>query len=104
MQILPQDLRYALRMLHKNPGFTTVAVLTLALGIGANTAIFTVVNAVMLRPLSYPEPDRMVMLAESSPPWAPGGIWLQIDHPEFLVVREQTKVFDSIAAYYNGGV
>jgi len=104
MSTLLQDLRYALRVLRKSPGFAAVAVLTLALGIGANTAIFSVVNAVMLRPLSYPEPDRMVMLEESSAPWAPGSIWLNIDRPEFLVVREQTQVFDSIAAYDNGGV
>jgi putative ABC transport system permease protein len=91
-----QDIRFGLRMLRKSPGFTAVAILTLAIGIGANTAIFSVVNAVILQPLSYPNPDRLVELELTVPK---GGNQDVASIPRFNVWREQTRVFDSVAAY-----
>jgi putative ABC transport system permease protein len=94
MNTLWQDLRYAVRMLWKNPGMTMVAIIALALGIGANTAIFSVVNAVVLRPLPYHEPHRLVRLTEDSPQVPQ----MSISYPNFLDWREQNRVFESIAA------
>jgi len=90
-----QDLRYGLRMLRRSPGFTFIAVLTLALGIGANTAIFSVVNAVLLRPLPYRDPDRLVMLNYYR------AIMLNdfALAAEFLEWRDQAKSFEQIGAY-----
>ena len=97
MGTLIQDLRYGLRMLAKNPGFTAVAVLTLALGIGANTAIFSVVNAVLLRPLPYPDSDRLVQVWSTNPRTNRWGDW--VSYPNFVDWREQNKVFENIATY-----
>ena len=87
------DIRFALRQLRKSPGFTLVAVLTLALGIGANTAIFSVINAVLLRPLPYPEANRIVTLNESTPSQPE----ISISWPNFLDWKAESSVFESLA-------
>src|ERR1700720_447426 len=88
------NLRLALRMLAKNPGFTAVAVLTLALGIGANTAIFSIVNAVLLQPLPYPDADRIMVLNESSGPGQDYSVAL----PDYFDWRNDNTVFEHLAA------
>src|SRR4051812_31032370 len=88
-------MRFALRQLLKNPGFTAVAVLTLALGIGANTAIFSVVNGVLLKPLPYPKPERLVTLWERSP--ERGVDQERISGPNFMDWREQSSSFEQMS-------
>jgi putative ABC transport system permease protein len=88
------DFRYALRQLAKSPAFTAVAVLTLALGIGANTAIFSIVNAVLLRPLPYPDPDRIMVMSESSGP----GQDFSVALPDYFDWRNDNTVFEHLAA------
>src|SRR5215813_3215169 len=95
MQALWQDLRYGARMLMKKPGFTLIAVATLALGIGANTAIFSVVKAALLRPLPYPESGRLVRVMEYLPNF---GVAL-ISYPNFTDWRAKQKVFESIGVH-----
>ena len=93
MATLLLDLRYAFRLLAKSPGFTAVAVLTLALGIGANTAIFTVVNAVLLRPLGFRDPSRLVLVAEQS-----SYPTISTSYENYLDWRDQSHMFESLEA------
>ena len=92
LERLMQDLRYGLRMLAKSPGFTAVAILTLALGIGANTALFSVVNGVLFNPLPYPYPEQLVWLAESKPNFATGSI----SFPNFQDWQKNNQTFTSM--------
>src|SRR3984893_17174956 len=88
-----QDLRYAARTLRKNPGFTAIAILTLALGIGANTAVFSVVNSVLMNPLPYPHPDQLVTLHESKPNFRAGSI----SYPNFRDWQRNNHSFSAVA-------
>ncbi|PYX99540.1 MAG: ABC transporter permease, partial [Acidobacteria bacterium] len=94
-----QDLRYGARMLAKSPGFALIAILTLALGIGANTAIFSVVNGVLLNPLPYPHPEQIVSLFTEMPNFKNGSI----SYPNFEDWRRMNRSFSSIAAYRSTG-
>ncbi|MGA7554496.1 MAG: ABC transporter permease, partial [Candidatus Acidiferrales bacterium] len=95
MATLMQDLKYAVRMLARNRGFTIVAVLTLALGIGANTALFSVANAVLLEPLPFPAPQQLVALYESRVQF----VRASISYPNFLDWQRENHTFSSLAAF-----
>ena len=94
LEQLFEDIRFGLRLLRKNPGFTTVAMLTLALGIGANTAVFSVVYAVLLRPLPYKDPSSLVVLNETTPMVGT----VSVSYPNFLDWRSQSRTFSEMAA------
>jgi predicted permease len=93
MTTLTEDIRYGIRMLRQAPGFTLIVVLTLALGIGANTALFSVVNGVLLHPLPYPEPEQLVRLHESKPSFETGSI----SYPNFRDWQKENKTFSAMA-------
>jgi predicted permease len=99
LETLISDIRHAFRVLRHSPGFAATAIAVLALGIGASTAIFSVVNAVLLEPLPFPHPDRIVMLMNSSPQ----GNFPAASVPKYNVWRRQTQVLSDIAAYDTGG-
>src|SRR5262245_43957796 len=97
MDSLIKDIRYGIRSLLKRPGFTAIALVALALGIGANTAIFSLVNAVVLRPLPFPEPDRLVWV------WGfvrNGPTRASVGPLDFVDYRNQNKTFENLAATY----
>ena len=95
MDTLFKDLKFGVRGLLKRPGFTVIAVLTLALGIGANTAIFSVVNATLMRPLPVVDPDRLVFVFNGPP----GSVF---SYPDYAALRDQNNVLDGLIAW--GGI
>jgi predicted permease len=102
MDNLRKDLQHALRTLRRQPGFTIVTILTLALGIGANTAIFSVVNGVLLRPLEYPHPEQLEFLSTTFLKLGFDQFWMTL--PEFLEFRDHNSTFQSVGAYSTGAV
>ena len=100
MDSLLRDVRHAARNLARTPAFALVTILTLALGIGANTAIFSVVNAVILRPLGYPQPERLIYISSQFPQMGFDQFW--VSPPEFLEFQERTRAFSVVGAFTTG--
>src|SRR3977135_2883741 len=98
---LLQDTKYGARMLRKSPGLTSVAVLSLALGMGAISTIFSFVNGIMLRPLPYPRAERLVRLSETA--CKQGEASMRVSYPNYLDWREQNHSFEDIACFETGG-
>src|SRR4029079_15246401 len=92
-----RDLRYGLRTLIRNPGFTAICILVLAIGVGANTAIFSVVNGVLLRPLPFKDPNQLVLIRDLQPPADD----TPMDYDEYRDWREQGQLFEGVAAFFD---
>jgi len=99
METLWLDVKHSFRLLRQSPGFTATAIAALALGIGANTAIFSVINTVLLKPLAFPDPERIVTLMN----WSPQGSFPAASVPKYNTWRRQTKVLEDVSAYDTGG-
>ena len=102
MDNLRKDIQYALRALRRQPGFALITVLTLALGIGANTAVFSAVNGVLLRPLGYPQPDRLEYITSQFPGLGFDQFWVSL--PEFVEFKQHNQAFSNVGAYNIGAV
>jgi len=102
MDRLLQDVRAAWRSVRKNPGYAALTVATLALGIGANTAMFSVLNSVVLRPLPYPEPGQLLLIRSQFPALGFDRFWVSV--PEFVEYRDQNRSFEQVGGYRAGAV
>lgn len=100
MRNLLQDLRFAVRQLRKSPGFALTTIVTLALGIGATTAMFSLINTVLLRPLPFPEPDRLMIASPIDRTAVKSGVPTSISYPDFFDWRSRQHSFDAIASYH----
>ena len=100
MSNLLQDLRFAIRQLRKSPGFALTTILTLALGIGATTAIFSLINAVLLRPPPFPEPQRLMSVGEIHTSVTRSGPPESLSYPDFFDWRTRNRTFESLASYH----
>src|SRR5258706_9960784 len=105
MQTLLQDIRYGIRGLFKNPGFAIAAILCLGLGIGATTGVFSVVNAVLLKPLAYAKPEQLIRVYTEFPMFPNGGLRrFALSPPEYLDLKRLFKSCDGIEAWLTSGV
>src|SRR5262245_22560186 len=96
------DILYALRTLSRSPAYAAVSILTLALGIGANTAIFSVVNGVLLKPLAYPHPEQLQFISSTFPKLNFDRFWISL--PEFMEFKERTRAFEDVGGYRPGAI